>query len=151
MELKFTIKGNQENPKGNPIPYYRQTQRSSFFNKGAKRYHEWKDYVRDIAFGSTKDHIVITPKVHRLGIAVAIDTSHSNRTSIQLTGERKLYMNLKIYFANKAHADSDNIFKGVADALFDNDKYVAGSFDFDYDKENPRIEVEILDMPSNKM
>ncbi len=41
-------------------------------------------------------------------------------------------MILAIKFCDKAHGDSDNIFKGIADALFDNDKYVIGGFDYEY-------------------
>lgn len=48
------------------------------------------------------------------------------------------------YFANDSRSDPDNVQKGVADALFKNDKYVAGSYDFAFDKENPRVEVEII-------
>ncbi len=37
----------------------------------------------------------------------------------------------------------NNIFKTIADSLFTCDKFVIGSFDFDYDFQNPRVEVEI--------
>ena len=114
LDRRFTIYGNQENIKGNPIPYFRQTQASSRFNKNARRYHAWKDYVRKAANISDK-----------------------------LVTEGKLTMDIKVYFKDKTHGDSDNIFKGIADAMFKNDKYLSGSFDFDYDINNPRVEVTI--------
>lgn len=120
-EIRFTIKGNQEDPKGNPIPYLRTTQRSSRFNEKAKRYHAWKDYVRFAAFG---------------------DGGYG--ADRQLDPLYKSYMSIVVFFANKKHADPDNIFKGIADAMFFNDKYLAGTFDYHYDKENPRVEVKIL-------
>jgi len=114
IAFNFIIYGNQEDVKGNPVPYFRQTQASARFNKGAMRYHRWKDYIRKAAGVSDK-----------------------------LVTEGRLHMRLKIYFMNKTHGDSDNIFKGIADSMFVNDKYLTGSFDFDYDKENPRVEVII--------
>jgi len=41
----FTILGNQEDLKGNPIGYTRTTQRQKFADPKAKRYEAWKDYV----------------------------------------------------------------------------------------------------------
>lgn len=120
-EYRFTIYGNQENLLGNPIPYFRQTQRSSKFNKGAIRYHEWKDYVRSAINDCCKT------KLTKSNLLV-IDT--------------KACMKLNIFFKSKIHADSDNIFKGIADSLFENDKYLSGSFDFSYSNE-PRVEVVI--------
>jgi len=118
-EYNFTIHGNQEDTKGNPIPYFRQTQRSSRFNKNAIRYHHWKDYVRNTINEQT-------------GLQLSQFTL--------LKVPTKAYMVMKIYFKSKVHADPDNIFKGIADSIFHNDKYVAGSFDFEY-SENPRVEV----------
>lgn len=57
--------------------------------------------------------------------------------------KEKVYLNCMIYFKNYAHADPENVRKGIQDALFDNDKYVAGAYDFDYDPQNPRVEVTI--------
>ena len=121
--MKITIYGNQEDIKGNPIPYHRTTQ-GSFWNKGSKRYSAWKNYV---------------VKAYR----EQTGTRDNGKKPIEKSDD-KVRMDATIYFKNRTHADSDNIFKGVADALFQNDKYVAGSFDFFYDKENPRVEIEIL-------
>lgn len=130
--LKFTIYGNQEDSKGNAIPYFRQTQRSARFNRNAIRYHHWKDYVR-AAFNADTDNTVNQYKMLEVPV--------------------KAYLHTRIFFANKKHADSDNIQKGIKDALFENDKFVAGTYDFDYDPQNPRVECELIfvdEMKSNE-
>lgn len=119
-EFRFVITGNHYQKKGNPIPYFRQTQRSKWSSQ-AKRYHAWQNFVRVLARSKTKINF-----------------------NKQSKAKEKVYMMIDIYFANKKHGDPDNIFKGIADSLFGDDKYVAGSFDFDYDKENPRVEVALL-------
>lgn len=123
LMYKFTIQGNQDNPLGNPLGYHRATQGSKWNDK-YKRYQAWKDHVCD----------------------AMRDAGHLPYTIRKpLTTDKAVWtrMDIKIYFANDARSDPDNVWKGIADALFDNDKYLSGSFDFDYDKQNPRVEVEI--------
>lgn len=118
----FTIYGNQEDPNsGNPIPYHRTTQ-GSYWNKGAKRYKAWKDYVVKEFCKSQKIK----------------DTGNK-----PITIKEKVYVDIVIYYKDRTHADSDNVAKGINDALFVNDKNVAGSYDFFYDKQCPRVEVTI--------
>lgn len=57
----------------------------------------------------------------------------------------KIYLNVMIYFRNRKHADPENVRKGIQDAIFKKDKYVAGRVDFDYDAVNPRVEIEIIE------
>lgn len=52
-------------------------------------------------------------------------------------------MDIKIAWANEHHGDPDNIFKGIADALFYDDKHLAGSFEFEHGKDG-KVEVNIL-------
>jgi len=132
--IKFTIKGNQEDPSGNPIPYFRQTQGSKW-SKGAKRYHEWTNYVR----ANYLDAIMPLKKVDRAMLGEMHD--FLEKKPIKAI-DKKITMHTCIFFKNKAHADSDNIFKGIADALFMNDKYVAGSFDYHY-SDKGKVEVTI--------
>lgn len=117
--IKFTIYGNQENPEGNPIPYLRLTQ-NQLWMPSVRRYMNWQDHVR---------------KAHRLYCGSLLGFSK----------DTKARMNLKIYWANGAHGDPDNIFKGIADALFKNDKNLDGSFvsEMASDKKG-RVEVEII-------
>lgn len=57
----------------------------------------------------------------------------------------KVYLNVMVFFDRKNHADPENIRKGLQDAIYDNDRMVAGLVDFDYDFDNPRCEVEIVE------
>lgn len=118
----FKIKGNQENPEGNPIPYLRTTQASQWTDK-AVRYQEWKSYV-------VGEYIKALEKMPRRN---ELEEYHnlSKLKPIVNTG-KKIIMSLRITWANKAHADCDNVFKGIADALFINDKYLVGDFDYEY-------------------
>jgi len=142
MILTFTIEGNQEDIKENPIPYLRMTRRGLRLlnipeyrvNKGAitkrrgiKRYLDWKDYVR-VCF--------ITG-------AMADGKEATDSHKKEILNEKKVHMDCMIWFANKRHGDPDNIRKGIQDALFSNDKYVVGSVDYQYDTDNPRVEVSI--------
>ncbi len=56
---------------------------------------------------------------------------------------QKTKVDIVIYFKNYAHGDPSNIHKAIEDALFANDKYCSGSFDYFYDTINPRVEVTI--------
>lgn len=47
-----------------------------------------------------------------------------------ITYTGKVYMQLQITWANETHSDCDNVFKGIADALFMNDKHLVGCFDY---------------------
>ena len=122
--MKFTIYGNHENRKGNPLGYHRTTQ-GSYWNKSSRRYYAWKQHVIDAycEAGGLSDFSTAKP----------IPKS-----------KKKIYLHTMTYFANDSRSDPDNVQKGIADALFQDDKYVAGSYDFDFDKENPRVEVEII-------
>lgn len=99
----------------------------------AKRYAAWKDYVaKFILLKVAKEDFKTYSKLADI----------YEYKPIKYDG-KKACMDIYILFANKAHGDPDNIFKGIADALFVNDKFLSGSFDFGYDKESPRVEVRI--------
>ena len=139
MEIKFTIRGNQNEPKGNPIPYTRVVGRA-LWTVEAKRYAAWKEYVRAEYIEKSKSPI--TAKVgEELLYLMTFDTKVS---PIVLNSGHKARMELKIFWANESHGDPDNIFKGIADALFANDKQLAGSFDFEKAKDGKgKVEVRI--------
>ena len=51
-------------------------------------------------------------------------------------------MDIVIYWRNDVHADPENVFGSIADALFFQDKYLTGSFDFSEEmSESARVEV----------
>lgn len=145
MILTFTIHGNQQDLKGNPIPYLRMTRgelkllkipghkirsKSAMAKReGIQRYLDWKEYVKMCLYFNPIGN------GERQLKKVKID-------QLLNCGE-KVHMDCSIYFANKKHGDPDNIFKGIGDAIFTNDKHVVGSFDYEYDKDRPRVEVTI--------
>ncbi len=111
MTITFTIQGNQNNPKGNPLGYHRTTQRGKW-NPASLRYYAWMRYVQKTyidASGESKNYLL---------------------KPIEL-GTRKAYLNTMIYYASDHRPDPDNVQKGIADALFVNDKNVAGTYDFE--------------------
>jgi len=133
-EIKLTITGNQENKKGNPIPYLRTTQGSQWTDK-AVRYQEWKRYV----VAQLIDWLDSIPKAERMEYSDVIYLL--GKKPIKATTQ-KIHMRLCITWADKKHADCDNVFKGIADALFMNDKYLSGEFDYHYG-DQAQVEVTI--------
>ncbi len=65
--------------------------------------------------------------------------------------KEKVRLITRIYFSSHRHPDAENVHKAISDAIFDNDKMVSGSFDFFYDSENPRVEIEIIDPKKGKL
>lgn len=121
--IEFTVSGD-------PVPYTRMTQKQVKLMKipdrildtaalkvkqKIRRYFDWKDWVN----------------------------SHTYRLKFNRKPKEKTHLNVMVYFRNKKHADPENIRKGIQDAIFEDDKYVAGCVDFDYDSKNPRCEIEI--------
>lgn len=113
--IQFTIKGNPDDIEGNPVPYVRVVTNALWLPK-AKKYHAWKQYVRSIFFRQYPEH------------SVQIDEIQPFTTK----ASQKSRMDIKIFWANGIHADPDNVFKGIADALFKNDKFLDGSFESCY-------------------
>lgn len=62
---------------------------------------------------------------------------------IDRSPKKKVFMNVMVYFRNGRHGDPENIRKGIQDAVYAQDRMVAGGVDFAYDAESPRVEVEI--------
>lgn len=110
---------------GNPVPYKRTTQRAKYKDKEYARYLKWKELImRYFILKFNKYPHQIFKKNH------------------------KYYVNIVVYYKDKTHGDTDNIYKGVLDAIFAkplNDKYICGSMDYFYDKENPRVEITFKD------
>lgn len=119
MEIQFTIKGNQENSEENPIPYKRSTQNMQW-RKDVKRYEAWKKHVRDSLIAwDFKDKSLLR---------AILNNQWSFGKPLVLEENKKAMMSIIIYWAKENHGDPDNIWKGIADALFVNDKNVDGSF-----------------------
>lgn len=134
MILTFYIHGNQKDPTGNAIPYKRVL--TGKFRKDSIDYMEWKEYVRS-----------------ELDKSALVDGWPVN---IKYTGESMPYpffealvkaqMHIKIYWKDKKHGDCDNVFKGIADAIFKDDKMLhAGSFTSEMSAtKNGVVEVKLV-------
>ncbi len=139
--IKFTIHGNHEYLDGNPIPFERAVK--GHWRERSSRYMNWQAYVRQQFYTQHRDILsqlfddTNVPAKRKLTQAFLMKPFKHFGT--------RIHVHSRIYFANKTHGDSDNIQKGIVDALFVEDKYVAGSYDFEYsvDKKG-RVEVEII-------
>ena len=121
MTEKFIVYGNQNNKLGNAIPALRMTQGSKWSDK-SQRYLMWKEYVcQQYWYQVRGKNFVSTPFIDKKCAGLYI----------------------KVYWKDLTHGDTENVFKGIADALFVNDKFLSGAFSFGYDKGNPRVEVRI--------
>lgn len=109
---------------GKPVGYKRTTQAGARFDAGYKRYQRYKDAIAASFLSQVPGDWAGTKPL----------------TTVK--GE-KTRVDIKIYFCDYTHGDPDNILKAILDALFECDKFVCGSFDFFYDKQNPRVEVTI--------
>jgi len=84
----FTILGNQENLKGNPIPYHRTT-RGARFSKEHRRYEAWKSNV----------------------------LSCSSRKAKFDLSERYCKVEMDIEWKDEGHADGDNVVSAIVDRV----------------------------------
>lgn len=134
-KFTFTIEGNQESKTGNPIPYFRTTQGSKF-SKGAMRYADWKEHVK----GSFLAHCIDMGYLNHQDFKALIYVLPDMKPIVK--SKNKIRMDIHSTFIDDSHADSDNIFKGIADALFQNDKYLEGSFTFERGDKG-KVEVKI--------
>lgn len=125
MELTFTIRGNHEDPHGNPVPYVRST-RGALWRKDGKRYAEWKQFVRAAFLAVCFQNEKCIPWISKESARELYDLSIKPIDTRQFWEAR---MNLMIYWRNRAHGDPDNIWKGIADALFADDRNLNGGFE----------------------
>ena len=131
--LSFTIRGNQEDPTGNPVPYTRVLNHS--WRGDSKRYMKWLDYVR-------------AEFVSQVGTHGAVAAFYAGKPPIVLGKEERAQVAIKVYWRDGSHGDLDNVLKGILDALFENDKRVNGlkaSSEMSRDKRG-RVEV-IITLP----
>lgn len=131
--LQFVIRGNPTSDGGNPIPYTRSTQRGQF-KPNVVKYNAWKHQVS----GAFYREFGLIPK----------DQGGADPYSgkcLESSKKLRCRMDIVIHWNSDHHGDPDNVWKGIADALFANDKYVAGSFDFQDSKTGKAyVEVSII-------
>ena len=123
--VKFTVRhkelGNQVNPMG-----YARTTQAGKWNNTYKRYQAFKTSVVAAYCDKTGQKFRISTKPIR--------------------DRKKYYVAIVCYFKSLVHADPDNVAKAINDSLFHNDKHVAGSYDYEYVTDDPRVEVSIRDV-----
>ncbi|MDE2001755.1 MAG: hypothetical protein KGJ13_03635 [Patescibacteria group bacterium] len=118
--INFTIRGNPDDPNGNPLPKIKKTKWQQWTPQ-AKRYAAWKEYAQ-MAF---RDAIAAGhPELMQQVGQCLVRTGHP----IELGTFEKARMDIQILWKNDAHADAENVFGSIADALFLNDKKLDGSF-----------------------
>lgn len=139
MKTLFTIKGNHEDRTGNPIPYVRST-RAALWRADGRRYAAWKGYVQKEFIQNLKRGF--QEVVEGGNLAATFDVN--SQKPIRIFGDHRARMDIRIFWKNGAHGDPDNIFKGIADALFFNDRNLDGSFESGIaDDGVGRVEVNI--------
>lgn len=134
IEIAFTLHGNHEDRNGNPLPKLRMTGPQQW-RPEAKRYAAWKTFVQ----------IALVEELNRRHPPAAREAAKNIALLGKplALGDRGARMDLKIRWRNGAHGDPENIFGSIADALFYNDKHLAGSFEFEYSSEG-KGSVDIL-------
>lgn len=115
-EINFIIHGNDESLTGNPGGYTRMLKGSQ--KPSAIKYRLWCIHVR-------KEY---NKQIHRETRNKTWEEI-SREKPLTTTKEKPARMDIEIDFADDKRSDCDNVYKGIADALFENDKYImVGSF-----------------------
>lgn len=134
MIFEFTIYGNQENPEGNPIPYHRSTQGAKW-NPEHKRYLAWKTFVaREAKNAGLVPELTNEAKIYY---------ARHNTPPHPVQGNPHGRVEANIFFGNEAHADPDNIVKGILDAVFRSDKHIDVCTHHSCGNSRPRVGVKI--------
>lgn len=127
MVIEFTIRGNPKDPKGNAVPKLKMTGKQHWTEK-AQAYVAWKKHVTCAFFKGLADNSGMGA-ADKEGVRMLVDNFAVIKPLI--TEKQKVRMDILIRWKNHAHGDPENIFGSIADAIFKQDKYLAGSFDFD--------------------
>lgn len=138
MQIRFKIEGNPFDPKGNPIPYTRTTQRSKGISPRYAKYMQWVGFVQQEFCKANPD---------ATGMGKYTLNLFRHKKPILLPPELMASVDIKIQWANRKGGDGDNVLKGILDALFVQDKWVKGSYDWAVDTEHGgAVEVKITFM-----
>lgn len=116
----------------NPRPKIKQTRRQAW-TKQSQTYKRWKAYVQNnlLAVAKEDDRRAMVRRIL------------SGKKPLN-PDEGKVYVHLHFYFKGENHGDPENVFGSIVDALFQDDKHIVGSWDFDHVERFPRVYVEIL-------
>lgn len=133
----FRIEGNQEDPgRGNAIPKVKLTGRQQW-TKSAQRYKYWKQYVQ----------AALLHLYYKNGHSPVYRTMLKNialwKKPIVLGKDQIARMDIVICWDNEKHADPESVFGSIADTLFEDDKHLAGSFEFMHSRGQAWVDVSI--------
>lgn len=121
-----------------PMAKLKMTGKQSWMPK-AQKYVRYKEYVKGQFFDTLIGH-----DFKSIAQRSMIDTGKP----IPKRDKKHARMDIRIYFDSFVHADPENIFGGIADALFNDDKYLSGSFSYEHIQLGgtgpPRVDVEVL-------
>lgn len=140
-ELTFTIPGNHRDRTGNPVSYKRTIRGA--WRKDAVEYKLWQSYVRQQfaqAYSKAGVPISFVEEKNRI-CEKAVFIGENQPIALKDMCAR---MDLLITWSDKAHGDPDNIFKGIADSLFSNDKNLDGSFSSAMSAEHKGLVVVVI-------
>lgn len=121
MKISFTIRGNQDDQFGNPMPKIKKTYRQSWTPE-VQRYVHWKAHVQ-------KSFLEIIQAKHPELVQRIEQCITRTSKPIEIEKNETARMDIQIWWKNEAHADGENVFGSIADALFKNDKKLDGSFE----------------------
>lgn len=121
--IRFEIVGTHEGPSENAIPKLKMTGKQHWTEK-AQRYVKWKSHVVTALMDAVRGTDFEAMVVRNVGLG---------KKPIKTAFDLPAKMDLMIHWRDKQHGDPENIFGSIADALFSEDKYLAGSFDYTHD------------------
>lgn len=100
----FTLLGNHENTKGNPVPFQRVLKQK--MRPASARYLQWSSWVRGEFYRQCG--------VKEIALSGKLELARGAPVKIEM----------HITWADEKHGDADNVFKGIVDALLEEDRHV---------------------------
>lgn len=111
----------ERDPTSHPIPKLKKTG-GQFWTPEAKRYVAWKAHIVSSFLDGLKGGY---PSLYEV---CARRVAQGAKPIPSLLG--KAYMTVFAYYHNHKHPDTENVLGAIADALFENDSKLAGTFDY---------------------
>ena len=122
--IRFTVTGNGDDPKGNPLPKLRMTQRQGW-KPEVQRYVRYLETVRG-AFLKSPD--LTRADVDALTRTMA--SKGSKKLIPKAMTQRKAWLRVDLTWSSRVHGDPENVLGAIADAIFEDDKNLAVCADF---------------------
>lgn len=146
LVINFTVPGSiamqkigtrdcllRHDPRGNPQGKLRLTQ-NQYWKPEVKRYFAYKDLVRKYFYEAVKDREQELRQYARVQVAgnELQALRYGSDKPIVPVKKQKMRLDIHILWASGVHSDPESVYGAIADALFKDDKWVVGSFDYDY-------------------